>query len=86
MDLSARLIRTNICGAMVFALYFYMQTCGELLQTVSFLVAVPMAQLVMDRMSIPVRIENGHGYPIKELSMNYQVVITLKEVLENVWH
>ena len=61
----------NICGAMVFALYFYMQTCGELLQTVSFLVAVPMAQVVMDRMSIPVRIENGHGYPIKELLMNF---------------
>ena len=71
MDLSARLIRTNICGAMVFALYFYMQTCGELLQTVSFPVAVPMAKVVMDRMSIPVRIENGHGYPIKELSMNF---------------
>lgn len=61
----------NICGAMVFALYFYMQTCGELLQTVSFLVAVPMAKVVMDRMSIPVQIDNGHGYPIKELSMNF---------------
>jgi len=71
MDLSARLIRTNICGAIVFALYFYMQTCGELLQTVSFLVAIPMAQVVMDRLSIPVRIENGHGYPIKELWMNF---------------
>ena len=69
--IATKLIGTNICGAMVFALYFYMQTCGELLQVVSFLVAVPMAKAVMDRMTIPVRIENGHGYPIKELSMNF---------------
>lgn len=71
MDLSTRLIKINICGAMVFALYFYMQTCGGLLQMVSFFVAIPMAKIVMDRMSIPVRVENGQGYPIKELSMNF---------------
>ena len=37
----------------------------------SFLVAVPMAKVVMDRMTIPVRIANGHGYPVKELAMNF---------------
>jgi hypothetical protein len=61
----------NICGAMVFALYFYMQTCGELLQMVSFFVAIPMAKVILDRMTIPVQIAHGYGYPIKELSINF---------------
>ena len=71
MDLSTRLITANICGAMIFAVYFYMQTCGELLQVVSFFVAVPMIKVIIDRMIIPVRISYGSCYPLKELSMNF---------------
>lgn len=73
--IAAKQIKTNfcanICGAMFFALYFYMQTCGGLIQPISFFVAIPMAKVILDRMTIPVRIAHGHGYPVKELLMNF---------------
>ncbi len=71
MDIFMRLIKDNILCAVVFALYFYVQTCGELLQMGSFFAAVPLAKIIMGRMTIPVRIERERGYPIRELSTKF---------------
>ena len=71
MDISTRLIKLNICAAIVFAAYFYLQTCCMCLQTLSFFVTVPIAKNVLDRMSVPVQIENGSVYPVKKLLVNF---------------
>ena len=71
MDISTRLIKINICAAIVFAAYFYLQTCDMYLQALSFFVTVPIAKNVLDCMLVPVEIENGRGYPVKKLFVNF---------------
>ena len=71
MDISTRLIKINICAAIVFAAYFYLQTCDMYLQALSFFVTVPIAKNVLDCMLVPVQIENGRGYPVKKLFVNF---------------
>ncbi len=71
MDISTRLVKINICGAIVFALYFYLQTRAESLRALSFFATVPLAKNILDRMSPPVRIDNDHGYPARKLFINF---------------
>lgn len=71
MDVSARLIKNNIYGAIVFSAYFYLQTCNASLRTLSFLAAIPVAKHTVDRLSIPVPAGDGRSYPVKELSANF---------------
>lgn len=71
MDISTRLIKINICAAIVVAAYFYLQTCDMYLQVLSFFVTVPVAKNVIDRMSVPVQFENGRGYPAKKLFVTF---------------
>lgn len=71
MDVSARLIKTNIYGAIVFSAYFYLQTCNASLRTLSFFAAIPAAKHVVDQLSIPVAVRDGCGYPVKELFANF---------------
>lgn len=71
MDISTRLIKINICAAIVFAAYFYLQTYDMYLQVSSFFVTVPAAKNVLDRMSVPVQIENDRGFPVKKLFANF---------------
>lgn len=71
MDISTRLVKINTCGSIVFALYFYLQTCAEPLRTLSFLATVPLAKNILDRMSPPVRIETDGGYPARKLFINF---------------
>lgn len=71
MDLFTRLVKINTSGAIVFAFYFYLQTCAEPLRTLSFFAMIPLAKNILDRMSPPVRIEEGGGYPARKLFINF---------------
>ena len=71
MDVSTRLIKLNICAAIVLAAYFCLQTCNMYLQVLSFFVTVPIAKNLLDCMLIPVQIENGCGYPVRKLFVNF---------------
>lgn len=72
MDIPKRLIAINMFGAVVFALYFFLQTCEAIvLQALSFIVTIPLAKNVLDRMSHQVRIEDARNYPSKKLFINF---------------
>ncbi len=71
MDISTRLIIINIYAASVLAAYFYLQTCDIYLQSLSFCMAIPITKNLLDHMSVPVQIQNGRGYPVKQLLVNF---------------
>lgn len=71
MDISTRLIKANICGAMLFSLYFFTQTCGVSMRTLSLLLAIPLAKDTVDRTLLPVSVEDGCNYPVKKLLANF---------------
>lgn len=71
MDISTRLIKLNIIGAMVFSSYFYLQNCEMLFRVLSFFATVPIAKNVLDRLSVPVQAGNGCAYPVKRMFVNF---------------
>lgn len=71
MDISTRLIKINLWCALVFLLYFYLQTYDVFFQIASFVLAVPTVKIIMSRMSIPVQFEDGYQVPVKELIANF---------------
>ena len=70
MDVFYRMT-TNIFCAQIFALYFYLQMCSEVLQIIAFVVGIPLAKVALDRMVCPIQIEEGLGYPIGKLFSNF---------------
>ena len=70
MDLSTRLIRNNFCSALAFALYFYLQTYDGCLSIISFVFAVLIVKIIMNRMVFPVQFQGGQ-FPIKRLLMGF---------------
>ena len=67
MDISARMRKRNLFVALVFSVFFLLQTFDGVCRLISFVLVVPLAKITIDPLICHVRIGKVPVFPIKEL-------------------